>query len=167
MSNIHYFQRYNHKENVVTNNTLLLLSRLYNESHLKFELFLSHFLDGTKEESVSIGLQFHQLTKGQSGSIPEGSIFQKGLKIEYSGQRELLDELVLKALDLTTNHYIPFKEKLDFSIRTLEPVLERLNQAVITFTPVIEIQFHNLDLIRQNCLLDNYLWTLGKNKQKL
>ncbi len=40
MSEIHYFQRYSQKENVITNNTLLLFSRLYNHSPQKFNLFL-------------------------------------------------------------------------------------------------------------------------------
>ena len=36
MSSVHYFQRYSQPENVVTNNTLLLLSQLYNYSPKKF-----------------------------------------------------------------------------------------------------------------------------------
>ncbi len=35
MSNIHYFPRYSQKENMVTNNTLLLFSQLYNNSTVK------------------------------------------------------------------------------------------------------------------------------------
>ncbi|MBQ4529583.1 MAG: hypothetical protein IJA36_03070 [Lachnospiraceae bacterium] len=37
---IHYFQRYHEKENVVTANTMLLLSRLYAYSADKFFRFL-------------------------------------------------------------------------------------------------------------------------------
>lgn len=44
MSNLHYFHRYSQKENVVTNNTLLLLSRLYAHNALYFEAFLADLL---------------------------------------------------------------------------------------------------------------------------
>ena len=37
---VHYFQRYAQKENVVTSNTILLLSRLYHYSPDKFFRFL-------------------------------------------------------------------------------------------------------------------------------
>jgi hypothetical protein len=40
MSEIHYFPRYSQRENVVTNNTLLLLLRLYQYNRFKFEKFL-------------------------------------------------------------------------------------------------------------------------------
>jgi len=45
MSSIHYFQRYSQPENVATNNTLLLLSRLYHDSPNKFKGFLNDLLD--------------------------------------------------------------------------------------------------------------------------
>ena len=41
---LHYFQRYHSKENVVTANTMLLLSRLYSYDTNKFFRFLSNFL---------------------------------------------------------------------------------------------------------------------------
>ncbi len=41
MSSVHYFQRYSQLENFVTNNTLLLLSRLYNEPPFKFKMLLN------------------------------------------------------------------------------------------------------------------------------
>jgi hypothetical protein len=78
MSQIHYFQRYTQPENVITNNTLLLFSRLYNESRIKFEKFLSNFLDGN--DSIGIGLQFEQQTKSL-GSVPDGVIYQRSLKV--------------------------------------------------------------------------------------
>ena len=44
MSRLHYFQRYDSKENWITNSTLLLLSRLYHYDRLKFETVMNLIL---------------------------------------------------------------------------------------------------------------------------
>ena len=77
MSSIHYFQRYYQPENVATNNTLLLLSRLYQHSPNKFKGFLNDLLGDTDLEA---GIQFTQQKKGK-GSIPDGSLSQSSLKV--------------------------------------------------------------------------------------
>jgi len=77
MSSIHYFQRYSQKENVATNNTLLLLSRLYQHSPIKFEGFINSLLD---DNDIGVGVQFNQQRKGK-GSIPDGSIKQSSFKV--------------------------------------------------------------------------------------
>lgn len=77
MSSIHYFQRYSTKENVITNNTLLLFSRLYNESPLKFKLFLIS-LDNIID--LNVGVSFSQQERG-NGSVPDGNISQESFKI--------------------------------------------------------------------------------------
>lgn len=77
MSKIHYFQRYSQKENVATNNTLLLFSRLYNESTYKFNEFLNELLE---EESLDIGVNFTQQEKSVN-SIPDGTLSQSSFKI--------------------------------------------------------------------------------------
>ena len=76
MSNIHYFQRYSQPENVVTNNTLLLCSRLYQHSAYAFNGFLSDLLGGVDIES---GVQFAQQIK--NGSVPDGFILQNSFKL--------------------------------------------------------------------------------------
>lgn len=50
MASIHYFPRYSQKENMVTNNTLLLFSRLYNNSPYKFKLFMNNLLEDSEVE---------------------------------------------------------------------------------------------------------------------
>ncbi|MES1930490.1 hypothetical protein SADO_14609 [Salinisphaera dokdonensis CL-ES53] len=50
-------QRYSGRENTVTNNTMLLLSRIYSFSPLRLESLLSELFDGT---DISIGLTFQQ-----------------------------------------------------------------------------------------------------------
>lgn len=79
MSKIHYFQRYSQKENVATNNTLLLFSRLYNHSLYKFNNFLNELLE-LGEENINVGLEFSQQEKEKS-SIPDGIFYQESFKI--------------------------------------------------------------------------------------
>jgi hypothetical protein len=81
MSNIHYFQRYSQKENMVTNNTLLLFSRLYNESPKKFEMFINNLLENDAIEELNTMVQFKQQEKSGTGTIPDGVIEQDSFKI--------------------------------------------------------------------------------------
>lgn len=79
MSKIHYFQRYNTKENWITNSTLLLFSRLYHESRAKFETVINTLLaDGNV--SLNIGLNFNQQLWGQH-SVVDGIVSQDSFKI--------------------------------------------------------------------------------------
>lgn len=77
MSSVHYFQRYSLPENVVTNNTLLLFSRLYNQSPIKFKLLLNELAN---ELDLDVGVNFSQQEKAAS-SIPDGFITQESFRI--------------------------------------------------------------------------------------
>jgi hypothetical protein len=77
MSSIHYFQSYSQPENVATNNTLLLLSRLYQYSSNHFKGFLNDLLDDTDLEA---SILFNQQQRG-NGSVPDGSISQTTFKV--------------------------------------------------------------------------------------
>ena len=99
MSGIHYFQRYSQKENVVTNNTLLLFSRLYSESPLKFKLFLNELLD---DFQINVGVDFQQQMKSKS-SIPDGSITQESFKLSI--ETKLSDNFDISQL---VNHFDSF-----------------------------------------------------------
>ncbi len=72
MSKVHYFQRYVQRENVVTNNTMLLFSRLYHHSPLKFKKFLESLI----EFEVEVGVNFSQQERNLS-STPDGIIAQE------------------------------------------------------------------------------------------
>ncbi|WP_018479352.1 hypothetical protein [Pontibacter roseus] len=77
MSSIHYFQRYSQPENVATNNTLLLLSRLYQHSPNKFKGFLNELLG---DNDLEAGVSFNQQRRG-NGSIPDGHLSQASFKV--------------------------------------------------------------------------------------
>lgn len=84
MSKIHYFPRYHTKENVITNNTLLLFSRLYEKSIDKFQLFIDNLIEDSK---IPIGIEINQQTKKEN-SIPDGIIQQKAFKIVLETKRD-------------------------------------------------------------------------------
>lgn len=94
MSKVRYFQRYSQRENVATNNTLLLLSRLYANSPNYLEVFLN---DLVETGTIEIGPSFaQQITYGGS-SIPDAVIEQKSFKLVVEAKRDTearLDQLI-------------------------------------------------------------------------
>ncbi len=86
MSKIHYFQRYSTKENVITNNTLHLLKRIYLESPKIFENVIQDICGEKSEEFLDIGPLFDQQTGG-AGSIPDGKIRQNEFNILVETKR--------------------------------------------------------------------------------
>ncbi len=78
MSKLHYFQRYSQPENVVTNNTLLLFSRLYAQSAQRFEAFLADLLE---IEPPEVGVHFTQQRAGSGGTVPDGLLEQRSFKV--------------------------------------------------------------------------------------
>lgn len=82
MSVIHYFPRYSQKENMVTNNTLLLFSRLYSNSAEKFKRFVNGILEEEEDENIQLDTMvvFSQQEKAKD-SVPDGVIRQESFKI--------------------------------------------------------------------------------------
>lgn len=79
MSKIHYFQRYDSKENWITNSTLLLLSRFYQHNRSKFEIVLNSILNESNV-AINTGVLFTQQEWGKS-SVVDGIIAQDSFKI--------------------------------------------------------------------------------------
>lgn len=80
MSSIHYFPRYSQKENMVTNNTLLLFSRLYNHSNDQFNRFINTLFEGSNIEQLDTTIQFHQQVRNKR-SVPDAVIEQQSFKV--------------------------------------------------------------------------------------
>jgi len=76
MTSLHHFQRYSAPENVATNNTLQLISRIYSFSPIKAKQFLTKLL----EIEVNIGLDIYQQSRAKS-SVPDGIIAQRPFRI--------------------------------------------------------------------------------------
>lgn len=79
MTSIHYFPRYTQKENVVTNNAMLFLSRI--SSH-KPELLqeLIHNCIPSEEDRIVVGVDFSQQVRGPK-RIADGVISQSSFEI--------------------------------------------------------------------------------------
>lgn len=76
---IHYFQRYSKKENVVTNNTMLLLQRLYYFSQEKFCNILARLME-EKSNEFNIYIEWFEQPKFKK-STPDAQIRQNGFNI--------------------------------------------------------------------------------------
>ncbi|RPF54431.1 hypothetical protein [Aquisalibacillus elongatus] len=92
MSEVHYFPRYSQKENMVTNNTLLLFRRLYNHSPIKFTEFMNALFENN-DIVLNTTVKFKQQEKASSGSVPDGYIEQESIKVvietKLYGQKNL------------------------------------------------------------------------------
>ena len=123
MASIHYFQRYSQKENVVTNNTLLLLGRLYEEDSEKFQKLLT----GLCSQEIEVGPSFYQQQKGKN-SIPDGVIHQNSYRLLIEtklGENYGLDQL--------KNHLQSFgheQTQILFSLGRSKPSLTFIEQLI-------------------------------------
>lgn len=82
MATTHQFQRYSQPENVVTNNVLLLLRRLYELKPQKFERVLSLLMADQTEagRELEVGPRFRQQIRGPE-RVADGLISQQGFDI--------------------------------------------------------------------------------------
>jgi hypothetical protein len=95
MPKIHYFQRYATEENSVTNNTLLLIGRIYGYSPAT----ASRLLTDLTGESIEIGIGIHQQVR-KGDAIPDGVIEQRDFRILIEAKVKanvLIDQLLRHA----------------------------------------------------------------------
>lgn len=90
MTHIHYFPRYSQKENFCTNNSLLLMYRLYQFNQLRFEKFLKILLTDAATDTTdpfeALGLQFQQqMPTGES--VADGFLYQDSIRILIETKR--------------------------------------------------------------------------------
>ncbi|HRD54147.1 MAG TPA: hypothetical protein PKY96_16030 [Flavobacteriales bacterium] len=80
MSEIHYFQRYSQPENVITNNTLLLLQRLYQYRPRLLQDTLAALFDDT-QTTLSVGVSMNQQVQVGEHGIPDGALAQDSFRL--------------------------------------------------------------------------------------
>jgi hypothetical protein len=86
MTQVHYFQRYSQRENVDTNNTLLLLSRIQVEDpRLLRDVLSALFSDSNLV--LEIGAQFVQQMASPGGGTPDGTIYQTSFRLVIETKR--------------------------------------------------------------------------------
>lgn len=149
MQDIHYFQRYSQPENVVTNNTLLLLSRLYHHSSQKFSLLLSSLFEDCDIES---GIKFHQQRKSLN-SVPDGEISQQSFKILI--ETKLGDNF---SIDQLINHCKSFSFEETKILLSLSPVdIKNKNEIVKKIHAFIKMNKINIyyQHVKFSELIDN------------
>src|ERR1035437_4842147 len=123
MSEIHYFPRYSQPENVVTNNTLLLLLRLYQYNRFKFERFMELICADEEVQLASSWLQFRQ-QKGTGKSIVDGYISQDSIKIAVETKlTETFDPAQLE------NHLAVFAAEQHKLLILLSPTLGEISKS--------------------------------------
>ncbi len=144
MRGVHMFQRFSQKENVVTNNTLLFMSRLYDYSPNRFQDFLREVL---QDDQLTVGIAFHQQVREGKGSIPDGRLGQTSLKVlvetklsqNYS-KEQLLNHM--KAFSSEERQYLmllgPTAPKPDLLTEVLKDsaALNRRNGTRVTVWPI-------------------------------
>lgn len=116
MQEIHYFQRYTQPENVATNNTLLLFSRLYHYSPYKFTAVLDEIFS---KQQLEAGIQFTQQNRSLS-SVPDGTITQQSFKIAI--ETKLHANFSISQLE---NHCKSFSDEKVKILVSLSPGLNR------------------------------------------
>ena len=84
MSEITNFPMYKNKEDIITNHTLFLLSRLYNYNTEKFQLFLNSLIE--LEETISTKMFFAQQENTDKSRV-DGVISQESFKILIETKR--------------------------------------------------------------------------------
>jgi len=155
MRKIHTFQRYSQKENWVTNNTLLFLSRLQKYNNTKFE----HVINAILQENnlhLNIGVNFFQQEKG-SKSILDGSISQEEFKIAI--ETKLVDNFSVDQLNrhLKSLAKVPGKNQILLALSKSEVSNEIKSQVIKCIkTQNLDIKFASVsfsrmvDLIKEN-----------------
>lgn len=121
MTEISYFQRYTQRENLVTNNTLLLMRYFYQASPAK----LSQVLSKLAGDDLSVGLMFEQQVTG-THSVPDGVISQLPLEIYFETKRE--GQLYKSQLE---NHIESISSKHASKTEKLTPILFGLTKKPI------------------------------------
>ncbi len=158
MSEIHYFPRYSQPENVVTNNTLLLLLRLHQFNRFKFEQFMDLVCEDQEIELAGSWLQFRQ-QMGSGKSVVDGFIAQDSLKIAV--ETKLKGSFDSQQLE---NHFGVFHGEQHKVLILLSPALAEIptaqlvllrRQAELQDIQLIHASFHDIVMKVRRCLSEH------------
>ena len=113
MSTVHYFQRYQKKENVHSSSACLLLYRLYTYSSKRFYEVLSSFF-GVEVDDLKPGFVLQDKETGND-SIPDFSVTQPGFKIAVEA-KERAGTFKMDQLKEHANNLINERSKYKFLV---------------------------------------------------
>ena len=163
MSDIHYFQRYSQKENVITNNTLRLFAQIYRDSPSRLEQLLEGLVDGV---DIGIGVDMQQQTSAPN-SVPDGALQQSSFKVVIETKRSdtfSVDQLRrhLDAFDGEEQRILLLltPETEDIAVNEASSIIEEEDGEVIfaavTFSEIIDL------LVGDRGLISSYEQDLSK-----
>lgn len=157
MTSIHYFPRYSQPENFVTNNTLLLLSRLHEFNRFKFGKLLSMLCSDNDVDVPDIGMQFRQQVR-TSSSVVDGYISQQSFYLavetklgETFGVGQLKRHLSIFQ-EGREQQYLLLLSKSDTPLTSLQHT--SLNHAVPKGVAILQSSFETLIRYAKDCLSD-------------
>lgn len=157
MSDIHFFQRYSQRENVVTNNTLRLFTQIYRDSPSRLQNLLEGLVDGT---SVDVGVNMQQQTS-TSKSVPDGALTQPSFKVVI--ETKLGDSFSADQLERHLSAFedeeqrilllLSSREPHAASLSEVEDAFEELDEAIsfaaVQFSDVIDLLIGEEGLISE------------------
>lgn len=155
MTSIHYFPRYSQRENFVTNNSLLLLSRLYEFNRFKFAKLLGFLCAESEVEAPDIGLQFSQQI-GTAASIVDGYISQRSFYVAVEtklGETFHIDQLKRHLSifrDGREQQYLLLLSKSESPLTSAQQ--KALNEALPKGVDVLQASFETLINYVKTCL---------------
>jgi hypothetical protein len=158
MSEIHYFPRYSQPENVVTNNSLLLLLRLHQYNRFKFEKFMELICEDEEIQLATSWLQFRQ-QKGTGKSIVDGFIAQDSIKIAV--ETKLTEAFDTQQLE---NHLAVFGAEQHKLLILLSPTLGETSTSQLTLVregarsrniQVVHTSFEDIVQKTRSCLSEH------------
>jgi len=155
MRKIHTFQKYSQRENWVTNNTLLFLSRFQKHNNSKFANLINVILQ-ENNLALNIGVNFYQQERG-SESVYDGTISQEEFKIAI--ETKLFDNFNIEQLKNHINSIsnVPGKNRILLALSKTEISNDIKSQVISCIKSInsdikfASVSFCNLiDLVRAN-----------------
>jgi hypothetical protein len=155
MSELHYFPRYSQPENVVTNNTLLLLLRFREFNRFKFEKLMEAICSEQEVQLASSWLQFRQ-QMGTGKSVVDGFISQDSIKIAVETKlAETFDAIQLQnhlAVSGTEQHKLLILLSPLLGANSIQQLALIREQATPRNIQVVHTSFEEIVEKARNCL---------------
>jgi hypothetical protein len=126
MSDLYFFQRFSQRENVDTNNTLLLLSLIQASDPRLLQDVLAVLFGDDIPSDLHVGIRFSQQTSKPDGkSRPDGMVFQSSFRIVLETKRKAQDFDIGQLQE----HLSQFRDETAKILLLLAP--ERTNDVVV------------------------------------
>lgn len=151
MATINPYQRYSQKENVVTNNVLLMLSNLYSIGPSLYENYVNALCEDNNV--ITVLPEFTQQSKGKKREIIDGLMLQKPWRIIIETKLQNLDSI--NKLVKYTDSFKPYETKVLFHLSTTsysDPKVKKIEKLIAERQVDEDVKFFSItysDLIEK------------------